>query len=106
MKDETILYLQSIDQKLSEIIKLLQNNYSENQEKETEIKIEKVMLDVVDVMKIMGIGRDNAYNLFYSKEFPVKRMGRRMLVHKDIFNAWLKGEYQKNKRAIKKDKWY
>lgn len=57
--------------------------------------IEKIMLDVKDIMKLTGIGRDKAYGLLYSKQFPVKMIGRKMLVHQDIFNEWLKGKEYK-----------
>ncbi|MEH7246442.1 helix-turn-helix domain-containing protein [Neobacillus niacini] len=52
----------------------------------------KVMLDVKDIMRLTGIGRDKAYCLLYSKQFPVKIIGRKMLVHQDIFDQWLKGK--------------
>jgi excisionase family DNA binding protein len=57
------------------------------------------MLDVKDVMGLTGIGRNNAYELLKSGEFQVKRIGNRYLVHKEIFESWLKGEkIKKNSR--------
>ena len=56
---------------------------------------EKVMLDVKDIMRLTGIGRDRAYGLMYSKQFPIKIIGKKRLVHKDIFNEWLKGKEYK-----------
>lgn len=53
---------------------------------------DRVMLDVKDIMKIMGIGRDKAYDLLHSKQFPIVRVGRRILVHQDVLFAWLRGE--------------
>lgn len=53
---------------------------------------EKVMLDVIDIMKLTGVGRDRAYGLLNSKQFPVRIIGKRRMVHKDIFNEWLKGK--------------
>jgi predicted DNA-binding transcriptional regulator AlpA len=53
---------------------------------------EKVMLGVKDVMKLMGIGRDRAYELMNSKQFHVIKVGRRLIVHKDVFTNWLKGQ--------------
>lgn len=52
----------------------------------------KVMLDAKDIMRLTGVGRDKAYGLLHSKQFPVKMIGRRRMVHKDVFNDWLKGE--------------
>lgn len=56
---------------------------------------EKVMLDVKDIMVLTGVGRDKAYGLLCSKQFPVKVIGKRRMVHKDIFNEWLKGKEYK-----------
>ncbi|EDO6859612.1 helix-turn-helix domain-containing protein [Campylobacter coli] len=53
---------------------------------------EKVMLSVSDIMKLTGVGRDKAYGLLHSKQFPVRMIGKRLMVHKDIFNDWLKGK--------------
>jgi predicted DNA-binding transcriptional regulator AlpA len=53
---------------------------------------EKVMLGVSDIMQLTGIGRDKAYGLLCSKQFPVRMIGKRRMVHKDIFNDWLKGK--------------
>lgn len=56
---------------------------------------EKVMLDVNDIMELTGVGRNKAYGLLHSKQFPVKMLGKKRLVHKDIFNEWLKGKEYK-----------
>lgn len=53
---------------------------------------EKVMLDANDIMRLTGVGKSRAYGLLHSKQFPVKMIGRRRMVHKDIFNEWLKGK--------------
>jgi hypothetical protein len=58
---------------------------------------EKVMLDVNDVMDLMGICKPKAYEIFKSGEFHVVRAGRKYMVHKDIFDIWLKGEKVKKK---------
>jgi excisionase family DNA binding protein len=55
-------------------------------------KEQKVMLDVKDIMELTGIGRSKAYGLLHSKQFPIKIIGKKRLVHKDIFNEWLKGK--------------
>lgn len=61
----------------------------------------KVMLDVKDVMSLIGIGRNNAYELMKSGEFQVKKIGNRYFVHKEILESWLKGE----KSTKKKSRW-
>lgn len=48
------------------------------------------MLGIPDVMKIMGIGRVYAEEIMKTNQFPTKKVGRRVLVHKDIFFEWLK----------------
>lgn len=54
---------------------------------------EKVMLDANDIMRLTGVGRDKAYGLLHSKQFlPVRMIGKKRMVHKDIFNEWLKGK--------------
>ncbi|UUZ80726.1 helix-turn-helix domain-containing protein [Paenibacillus sp. P26] len=53
---------------------------------------EKVMLGVADIMKKMGIGRDRAYEIMKSGEFRSIKLGRRYLVHEEVFEKWLKGE--------------
>lgn len=60
----------------------------------------KVMLEVKDVMEMMGICKPKAYEIFNSGEFHVVRVGRKYLVHKEIFEKWLKGE-----KTQKKSRW-
>jgi predicted DNA-binding transcriptional regulator AlpA len=66
-----------------------------------EDNMEKVMLDVRDIMVVANIGRSNAYELMKSGQFEVKKIGNKFLVHKDIFENWLKGE----KPTKKKSRW-
>jgi excisionase family DNA binding protein len=61
-------------------------------------KFQKIMLDVKDIMELTGIGRDNAYRLMRSGEFPVKMIGKKYLVHEEVFQNWLKGEQKTKKR--------
>lgn len=51
----------------------------------------KVMLGVKDIMSKMGIGRDRAYEIIKSGEFRSIKVGRRYLVHEEVFENWLKG---------------
>lgn len=55
----------------------------------------RVMLGVQEVATMMGIGINRAYDVMHSKKFPVHRIGRRYLVHREVFEKWLKGEYIK-----------
>ena len=65
-----------------------------------EIKHEKVMLCTKDVCQIMGIGRDRGYELMGSKQFPTVKVGRKVMVHKEVFDKWLKGEKLTNSRRF------
>jgi excisionase family DNA binding protein len=55
------------------------------------------MLDVKDVMNLMGICRPKVYELFKKGEFHVVHVGRKMMVHEEVFHNWLKGEKTKKK---------
>ena len=48
-----------------------------------------------DVASVLGISRANAYTLMHSKEFPTIFIGKRMLVPKDKFLAWIEEQTQK-----------
>ena len=42
-----------------------------------------------DIAQILGISKYNAYCLMRSKNFPMMRLGRRLLVQKPLFIEWL-----------------
>ena len=42
-----------------------------------------------DVAAVLGISRANAYTLMHNKTFPTIFIGKRMLVPKDKFLAWI-----------------
>lgn len=65
-----------------------------------QMNVEKQMLGVKEVMAITGLGRAKTYELLSSGEFHVKKIGKKILVHKDVFERWLKGE-----KAQKKSRW-
>lgn len=46
------------------------------------------LLDVKDLMQLMKIGRDKAYNLMRSKSFPSIRIGKSYRVSEDAYNRW------------------
>lgn len=52
-------------------------------------KIEQVVYAPEDVQRILGIGRRQTYELLKEKRFPVKRVGRRLLIPVTPFNNWL-----------------
>jgi len=48
-----------------------------------------VMLRVDDVERILGVSRATAFNLVKSKDFPSIRCGRRIIIPRDKFLAWV-----------------
>lgn len=54
-----------------------------------------VTLNAMQIAKVLGISKNNAYTLFHRKDFPTIRVGERYLVPRDLFIEWL------NKTAIK-----
>ncbi|SDN34027.1 DNA binding domain-containing protein, excisionase family [Paenibacillus sp. yr247] len=50
------------------------------------------VLNVKNIREILGIGRPQAYQLVNSGEFYCTRVGKRILVAKDVFLNWLEGK--------------
>ena len=48
-----------------------------------------LILNAEDVAKILGISKSAVYGLFHMSGFPTLRVGKRMLVPRDRFIAWL-----------------
>ncbi|MNJ43697.1 Helix-turn-helix domain protein [compost metagenome] len=49
------------------------------------------IMETSDVKEYLGIGRDQAYALMNSGKFHVVEAGRRKLVAREVFRAWLMG---------------
>ena len=48
-----------------------------------------LMLDAEDIKTIMSISRAGAYQLMHTEGFPVISIGKRMVVPRDKFLAWV-----------------
>lgn len=48
-----------------------------------------LMLNADEVARALGISRANAYTLMRSKGFPTLRLGKRMVVPKDLLLEWV-----------------
>ena len=48
-----------------------------------------LVLSLAQVQQVLGIGRDAAYALAHRQDFPVLRVGRRLIVSRDALRAWL-----------------
>ena len=50
---------------------------------------EKVIYTVEEVQHILGIGRVQAYDLMKTNQFPVKHIGKRIVIPVKPFMEWL-----------------
>lgn len=48
-----------------------------------------VMLRVEDVQNVLGVSRATAFNLVKTRGFPSIRCGRRIIIPRDKFLAWI-----------------
>lgn len=48
------------------------------------------VITVTELQNILGIGREQAYILANSNSFPVRRVGKRIIIYKPTFIEWLK----------------
>ena len=48
-----------------------------------------ITLRAEDVAEILGVSRANAYVIMHSKGFPSMQIGKRIMVTKDHFLAWM-----------------
>jgi excisionase family DNA binding protein len=53
--------------------------------------METLTYSVEDVAKLLGIARNNAYERVRAGDIPSIRMGRRYLIPRERFHAWLNG---------------
>jgi excisionase family DNA binding protein len=54
------------------------------------------ILDVIDIQKILGIGRRQAYELVSSGQFHTVRVGKSIKIPKEVFLYWLNGGNKSN----------
>lgn len=58
-------------------------------------QVQKVeILNVSEIQMILNIGRRQAYELVNSGQFHVVRVGKRIIVSKDVFFNWLVGGHE------------
>lgn len=60
-------------------------------ENKQEIKI----FTVEDVMKILKIGRNRAYDIFKRNDFPAILIGRKYVIEQNAFYIWLQNRREK-----------
>lgn len=52
---------------------------------------EKIVYTVAEIQKLLDIGKNQAYNLVKSGVFPVKKVGKKLIISKVGFQNWLNG---------------
>lgn len=50
---------------------------------------ERVVFTVKEIQNILGIGKNSAYELVNSKNFPVRYIGNKKIIPKEPFLDWL-----------------
>jgi hypothetical protein len=51
--------------------------------------IEKCVYTVQDVQLLLGIGKNQAYELIKSEAFPTRKVGKKIIISKQVFDHWL-----------------
>jgi hypothetical protein len=59
-------------------------------------KYEKDVFDCDDLVKILGLGKNNVRELMNSREFPTKTVGARKFVTPLGLSAWMAKEFYQN----------
>ena len=54
-----------------------------------------LMLNADEVANVLSISRANAYALMHNRDFPVLRLGRRLLVPRDNLISWIQANTNK-----------
>ena len=54
-------------------------------------KMAKAVYTVSEIKELLGIGKNQAYKLCKSQEFPVRKVGSTILIPKEPFDKWLVG---------------
>ena len=49
----------------------------------------KLTLTVLELAKYLGIGRNKAYQLALSQDFPSIRVGKKILINREGLQTWL-----------------
>lgn len=55
---------------------------------------------VSDIQRLLGIGRNAAYALVATKDFPTIHVGNKIIVPSDLFNEWVRRQATQKKGAL------
>lgn len=53
---------------------------------------DKIALNVTDVAQMLGLSRPTVYKLCNQKDFPVARIGGRLLIPREKLKAWVEAQ--------------
>lgn len=53
------------------------------------------MLTIRDIQDNLGIGKNNAYRLIQSPNFPKIKIGRKYLIPENEYNSWIQNNLNK-----------
>jgi excisionase family DNA binding protein len=56
---------------------------------------ERLVYKVSDIMQLLGIGNQKAYQLVHSEDFPKIVLEKRILIPKEAFHKWLEEQVYK-----------
>lgn len=56
------------------------------------IEASKRVYTVAEIQDMLGIGKNQAYSLIKRQEFPARKCGKKLLIPKVGFDAWLSSE--------------
>ena len=67
----------------------MMNHYAEQPSAHTDLKRTSLTLTVPQMAKELNISRNTAYELTKQKGFPCFRVGKRVLINRDMLQSWL-----------------
>lgn len=48
-----------------------------------------LMLHCEDIAEVLGVSQQNAYGLMHAADFPCMEVGKRLIVYREAFIAWI-----------------
>jgi excisionase family DNA binding protein len=60
---------------------------------------EKIALNVNEAAELIGVSQTTIYKKVKTGEIPHKKVGSRIIFHRGLIEAWLRGELQMPKEA-------
>ena len=60
--------------------------------------MEKLAINVKEAAKLLGIGVNSMYDLVHREDFPVIKVGARLIIPLDAFHHWVNCNWKKTSR--------